>query len=520
MKELTKSRERILTIVMLLVLTAAYLLIGTQKSYLHMDEAYSFGLSNYDRVDIFHNKDFYDTWHDGDYYNDYLIVDENERWDFSPVYDNQRDDVHPPLYYFCLRLFMEANAGRFSMWTGILLNVLLQIPATLLLLGICRRLFGNFRAACAVTFLASLSMACVSSVIYIRMYAMCGLWVLLTLWLHLRMEERESLYPLLPAVGMAAVCGSLTHYYYLIFLAALALLFAVRLLRRKQWLPLGAYVATMCVAAGISLLIFPYSLTHLFSGYRGKDSVAKLADGLSPLKGLAQYVGVTTLHVFHWVLIAMGLLGIAILVYALRTRKKITWADRGVLHMVWIPVLFYFLAVGTTSPYIDLRYIMPICTLLFVICAYLIYSLVTSVGTKKFVRSVFACLIAAYLLLPVVTRAEPDKLYTGWKPLEEQLSGEYNLPAVYCFRKNNQRFLDDIYLFTLLDESYIAPDVDCTEETFRRIFDGKDTSGGVIVFINNFQDDERILTTVQNALGLREHKKLSELNAGAVYYVG
>lgn len=44
--------------------------VGSQKAYLHIDEGYSYGLMNYNKVDIMENEDFYNTWHTKDYYED------------------------------------------------------------------------------------------------------------------------------------------------------------------------------------------------------------------------------------------------------------------------------------------------------------------------------------------------------------------------------------------------------------------------------------------------------------------
>ena len=53
-----------------------YLLVGASKAYIHMDEAYSLALAQYDKIDITENEDFYNTWHTNEYYQDYLAVQE------------------------------------------------------------------------------------------------------------------------------------------------------------------------------------------------------------------------------------------------------------------------------------------------------------------------------------------------------------------------------------------------------------------------------------------------------------
>ena len=84
------KKEILILIIILIIQTILYIFVGTNKSYLHIDEAYSYGLSNYDRIEIQDNDDFFNAWHSKDYYEDYLSVQDDEVWDFSPVYENQK----------------------------------------------------------------------------------------------------------------------------------------------------------------------------------------------------------------------------------------------------------------------------------------------------------------------------------------------------------------------------------------------------------------------------------------------
>lgn len=514
----TKTRDAAALFVIILILTAIYIFWGLQKSYIHMDEAYSFGLSNYDKVEIGDNEDFYDTWHDGEYYNDYLVVNEDESWDLSPVYNNQRDDVHPPLYYLLLRVSMEMSVGKFSVWPGIILNILIQAAATVLLLLVCKRLFDSAAASYAVTFLASLSTASLSSVMYIRMYALSGVFILLTLWLHLLLDERERIYRILPAIGAAAVCGSLTHYYYLFFLAALFLLFTVKLAREGRRRELASYIGTLCGAAAVSLAIFPYSIKHLFFGYRGQGAMDNLATPGGIINSVRLYIYKAEQLVFnHTLYIILGL----ILIFGVygHIKKKLSHEKAAAARIVWIPTLFYFLMTAAASPYIELRYIMPISSLIVAAFAYFLYNSLRA-APKKVMCVILAAVSAAYLIIPTAAGDEPETVFSERRDIVEMIGGEYNLPALYWQSSISDRFLDDIYLFSLLDKSYIILDGECSEKTIASIFDGVDTSHGVIVFLNFGQEDYRILSTICSALGLSGFRDLSRLNECSVYYVG
>ena len=117
-------------IIVLQVVARVYL--GEKKEYFHMDEMYSYGLMNYNKLNIADNEDFYDTWHNKQYYKDYLEVNSDEVWNLKPVYENQKNDVHPPLFYLLLRIASTFTVDNFTKWSGIWLNIIISIATTIL----------------------------------------------------------------------------------------------------------------------------------------------------------------------------------------------------------------------------------------------------------------------------------------------------------------------------------------------------------------------------------------------------
>ena len=126
------KRIEILVIALLIIIQSIiYIIVGQQKEYLHIDEAYSFGLTHYDKIEIQDNEDFYNNWHSNKYYENYLSVPKEEIGNYKPVYENQKNDVHPPLYYLLLRFAMNLTPEHFSKWTGIALNIVIYAFITI-----------------------------------------------------------------------------------------------------------------------------------------------------------------------------------------------------------------------------------------------------------------------------------------------------------------------------------------------------------------------------------------------------
>ena len=110
---------------------------------MHIDEGYSYGLMNYDKVDIMNNEDFYNNWHQNKYYEDYLTISKEEANNFTPVYENQKNDVHPPLFYLLLRCAASFTIDSFSKWTGIGLNLIIFIITSIMIYLIANKIFKN-----------------------------------------------------------------------------------------------------------------------------------------------------------------------------------------------------------------------------------------------------------------------------------------------------------------------------------------------------------------------------------------
>ena len=137
------KKELLLVIIFLILQTIIYICVGINKSYLHIDEAYSFGLANYDKIEIQDNKDFFNNWHSKEYFEDYLAVQEDEKGNYVPVYENQKNDVHPPLYYLLLRFCMGFTTGHVSIWPGIILNIIIYAFITIFMYFILKKLLNT-----------------------------------------------------------------------------------------------------------------------------------------------------------------------------------------------------------------------------------------------------------------------------------------------------------------------------------------------------------------------------------------
>lgn len=581
--KLKDKKEVVMILIILIIQTAVFIIAGINKSYIHMDEAYSLGLASYNKIDIQRNEDFYNTWHNKEYYEDYLVVNESEKNNFSQVYENQKNDVHPPLYYLLLRIAMGFRTDSYSKWSGIILNIIIYIFITIFIYLIIKKLLeGNDKykeKSAILALISSLTLSSINNAIYIRMYALATLNIVITTYLHLKLlDKKENSYKLLVAIGIFALVGSLTHYYYLFYLAMLFIMFVIKYVKEKNYKELGKYIGTMFLAGVISLIIFPYSIQHMFFGYRGQGVISNLTNISKFISSIFQYMLKIDIYTFNNVLFIILAFILGIIIYKKIKKIKIKREKNEYIKYIALPTLCYAILVAVSSPWIELRYIMPVCNLIFILVLYLIAILLKDIVKEKVLNKIMVAIFLLIFIMPSITnviinlvigeefrseketsysskieiverlksefnlpvdifysftdasidnillflkdfKIEPEVLYSNKHNITEMIESNANLPTLYLLNSNNNRFLDDILLFANINESYIARDIKCNEENIKEIMLNKDTSKGVLIFINDGQNNENIIETIKSALELENTTYLKRLNACDVYLI-
>ena len=59
------------------------------------------------------------------------------------VYENQKNDVHPPLYYLILRFAMGFHKNSYSKWPGIIINMIIYAFVTIFMYLILNKILKD-----------------------------------------------------------------------------------------------------------------------------------------------------------------------------------------------------------------------------------------------------------------------------------------------------------------------------------------------------------------------------------------
>ena len=464
-----------------------------------MDEMYSYGLMNYDKLNIADNSDFLNTWHNKEYYEDFLEVNKDELYDFKPVYENQKNDVHPPLYYLLLRIASSFNIDNFSKWSGLILNILIFAISNIFIYLIAKIIFKNPIYALLTCLINGFTLIALNSSLYIRMYELCNLNILIITYLHLKIYNKEKLkisYAII--ITICLILGGLTHYYCFIYVFTLAIIYISKCIRTKRYRNLVLYLASTIIAAGVYLLIFPYAISHILFGYRGVGTSVNI------LNNLLGYMWIINKEFFNYLLPLV--LVLTIVACLKKKKRKLNLSKK--IYLLLIPILIYLIVVILKAPYVEARYIMPIYSIIIISSIYLTKTYLKKEWDNKSTLFITTLLFLLIIYSPMLTRTKLEYTYTKYNNIAKNIE-EKNLPIIYVFNTGKNRFLDDLYLFTLADSSIILDYNNLQEDVL------KNQQEDFILICNEGVDEEKI----KGILESKEITYMQKMNACNIYEV-
>lgn len=322
------------------------------------------------------------TWVSGKDYEEYLTADKHNKFNYASVYYNQRGDVHPPLYYIILHTVCSVMEGHFTKWAGLGINIACMILALTCIYEMAKRYLGGAETAISITSLYGISSALMSTVVYIRMYALLMLITMACIMLHLRMSEKKYEISRKDYIqlGVIVLLGYLTQYYFILYILALAIVSVIIMLINKKIKPALIYILTMFCAGVAGLIIWPFSIRHVFGGYRGNQAIESMKStySLYKLGWMAETsIGLTLGKIGIIILLAAAAIAIATIIIK---KKKYPYAK---LSMLIIPMIFTTVVVTQISPYYAERYLMNIFPFFIIIPVYIIGLFINAIIEKK-----------------------------------------------------------------------------------------------------------------------------------------
>ena len=393
----------VLAVIIAASLALSFYFMQVKQGY-HEDELLTYNLANSSKelgVDA--------EWNTPGDFNEYLAAGAH-RFDYINVYDNQIIDAsHPPLYYAAVHTVCSFFPDTFSRWLAFGINVAMMAGALVLLYRVGRRVSGsNFYALIGVAGYA-FSIACITTTIYLRMYASLTFWVPAFLAVTLRIYDRGRAVRLTDFLLMlvTVALGILTQYYFILCAGLIGLVFLVLSVREHHVKSLLFYILTAVVGAGIALAVYPYIITNVLGGNRGFGSLKLDIDTITIVTYLGYkllcYAEILAKDMFLgnvWVL--AGCAVCLLLAYILPRVIKKKKLPRKAWFII-VPAVVYFIGIALVSPFNSDRYVMACLPLLSLLFTFAFIRLITMIHFRAGV-AVPVCLLAASALAFTVVK--------------------------------------------------------------------------------------------------------------------
>lgn len=379
MKISNKKAGVILAIIIVLSLVISTVYMFSKQGF-HEDELLTYNLANSSKqlsVD--------GGWNTPQDFNEYLAVSPDHRFDYAQVYQNQIIDAsHPPLYYALVHTVCSLFPLCFSKWLAYSINVLAMAGVLVLLFKIGKRITDSNYCALLAVGAYALSIACITTTIYLRMYALLTFFVLAFLNMSLKLYDKKNTVNVKDCVMLAVitVCGVLTQYYFILFAGLIGLVFLVCKIKEKCIKDLIKYIASALVGAAAALCIYPYIISNVLGGNRGLGSLSFSIDFITivtyVIYKLGTYIQVLSKDLFLnqiWLFALCSVCTLGFGVYFRFVKKK--KLSRKSMFVV-IPSLVFFIGISLLSPFNSDRYVMaalPLVMMMFVFAFIKIFEL-------------------------------------------------------------------------------------------------------------------------------------------------
>lgn len=523
MKNKLKKIDKYHVLLLLIMLSAVVLLLvlTSKKEGMHVDEYLTYGLAN-------HEFNINGSWKISsivygarvaatDVYDEYFYPN---HFSISNVWLNQGDNVHPPLFYLLFHIFILVTHHFLGLKTGVLLQIIFHIINIMLVWMIIKEMLSEKYEALLGTILYAFLPIVLGNVLFIRMYVMLSGFILALTLLFVKAWNQTDRKAFYIKLGLLSVLGTLTHYYFLIYLFYCCVVWGIRILSKRRWKELAAFLVTMTVSGIVSIAIFPYMLKHLFLGSAGERSINNVFS-LSALKqNIPPYLE-ALYNVFGGYLPIVLVVVAAVLIY-----RYVIWnggnENRSYLGrwaILFIPCILYLLTVTKIAIIPAARYITPSYAICIILLIGLFDKISSSLTNRDWVKWLSGSLMVGILLNNSYNIYTWPELYTEAKEcIETARKYGVNNECIYVFKASG-------YIYPAYQEFIQYQNVTFIQEDMVDMLYAGEYSDyeHVVMYFDEHVDQEKVDEILDHMIemnqGLERYEKLHKYSYNTAYYL-
>ena len=511
-----KAKKYIIFWIAILFVHAIVWLSVSNSTIIGGDAFFSYGLSNETEGFLFWDLNQIEAhtdetgWIKGEDVYSYLTVDENEAFDYSAVWNNQQKDVHPPLYYALLHTVCSIFTGKYSKWFGLIINIMIAILVDIIIYKIVLEIGLRQKSALFITFFYGLLPGNLQLVSYVRMYELLSLWCIVLIWLHLKLLHKKGKYTYI-MLAVTLVCGGLTHYFFWVFAGICFCGYMLHLYIQGELRTLSVKYVTYMVSGGlISVLIFPYSIYHMFFSSKGDGILGTLFSFQFYGK---EYMILLDDSVFcgqiGWFLIIFLIFLIWNVFLGKENWENINRKEYAPLF-VFLCGAVYALFIMKTSSTVTWYYLSPCFTAL-CIGAYAMFSIlfenVLSTAERKvrIIASALICIgITFFVTRGAYSYAQSNVGYAeAMKAYYQPILQEEKKDVIFLYHSWNNLFGGKLDFVAYADEIYVADIQEVENTDWQQCIQNRQSADDILVLIQRSEDYESDFERIQQYLPVK-----------------
>ncbi|MEE0799907.1 MAG: hypothetical protein U0L91_01360 [Gemmiger sp.] len=529
------DRKLLIGLLIIASVQAVFLIVlGTQKEGFHVDEVYTFELSNYGGTNYGDSENAYASWSLGTRYRDILAPVDSSLFDLTIPYWNAETDNHPATYYLIVHILsslLKLFGLNASKWAGLIPNIIFCagtcIFTGLILYQITSSRFTSLAGSLSWAF----SIGGLTTGVYIRMYALQTLLSVLFLYLILLMLTRplESLSgKFCTLLQSVTVAGILSQYYFLFVAFFLCLSVCIYYVLHKRWCSLFCFIKLELLALTIAELLFPRMVVRLFFGDRGQEALTSLSSETSFKEQLNHVLQIFDRELFGGLADPILLcLTIFLVVNIVLFSKKISlkqgsFPDITGFLFIAFTTIGYICIVTKLAPFQVDRYFMCIFPWIYIAIFCVLHAFLGYVcqtfGVEDKLLNCGLCLITMVMTLVFYRNGTINYLYPENKVRQEALAPYKSLPVIAI---NGDTYNDSLvqWFFEFQDHPQVFLCRNTGYEDLEIAFRDHSFQNGFLLYSHYISDDTlRIISSLENFYDLSDYEILADTQNCRVFY--
>lgn len=505
---------------------------GIQKQGFHVDEVYTFELSNFPETIYGDGENAYASWKSGETFKQILEPADGRLFDLSVPFWNGETDNHPSTYYILVNIvssvfkLLGINVNK---WAALIPNLIFCLAATYFMVRILYSLFKNELLALFGAAVWAFCIGTINTGVYLRMYALLTMAALIFSWLHLKFltdySEGSSVKKTLLLLQLTTIFGILSQYYFLFFAFFFCGFICVYLLVKKDWNMLRCYMLTEISAVAAAELLFPRMIVRLLFGDRGSEALGNLVNGSGYFVRLNSVLEIINRELWggHGLAVIAGSVAFLVIAAVLCRHKKQKPFPNGLyIVLLFLVSACYLVVVTKIAPYQVDRYFMCIFPFLSICAVYGLCCCVLAVSAAapgaKLVCTAAAALVLSIFTLSNTLSGEVSYVYSDGAERAAVLSQYRNYPVVAL---NGDEYNDSVlqwaFEFQEYEHVFLCRN-NCLADLSLASQHGELENGFLLYVHQEQMDTEDLFLRISEYLDVQSYEVITNVQQCRVFY--